>query len=108
MCLSALTGSIAPRLPDNLSDFLGNEILWITAGDNQVPQLRGRDLKLCHGVYVYASARILVQVTNRARAMVHHDLAQRPHRRRLPAGAVRNHYVSQIEQLSPPVPVWQA
>ena len=43
-----------------------------------------------------------------AGAAIDHDLAQRPLRRRLPAGPVRDDDVREIEDLLPAVPVRQA
>src|SRR5262249_48574218 len=59
-----LTGSIAPRLADNIPDFVGNEILRIPSGNNQITQLGRGNLELRHGVYIDATARSLMQVTD--------------------------------------------
>src|SRR5215472_3302964 len=100
--------SIAPRVEDDLPYCIGNEIAGIAAGDESRAQLGGGDLELRHRAYVQAAGRALVQVADGARAVVDHELPERPLGRRLPTGAVGHDDVGEPEELAPAMPARQA
>src|SRR5215469_1380022 len=88
MCLSGVSWwllvcgilpcSIAPRLENDLPYRIGNEEAGIAAGDDERAQLGGGDLELGDGSHVQAARRPIVEVADRAGAVIDHQLSERP------------------------------
>src|SRR4029079_13962845 len=97
--------SIAPRGENQVADRVGHQVAQVAIGVNQLAEVSGGYLKLRDRQHVHASGLALVQVANAAGAPIDHNLAQRAGDGRLPAGAMGNDHVSQVEDLAPAMPV---
>src|ERR1700737_4229272 len=103
--VSTRLGSIAPRLPDDLSDCVGNEISRVPAGDDQLPQLGRGNLELGVRVNVDEAGGFFVLIPYGAGAVIDHDRSQGAHRRSLPARTSGHDDVGEFQNLAPAVPV---
>src|SRR5215472_11461069 len=106
--LGILPCSIAPRLENDLPYCVRNEKAGIAPGDQSRAQLGGRDLELRHRPHVQTARGPLVQIADRAGAVVDHELTEGSLDRSFPPGAMRDDDVGQIEQLAPAAPARQA